>query len=59
MESRLGQVDPGAAVVVLDTRDLLTLIECEPFGGIGRNGGIVSHIDAWMPSYAPAQLRAI
>ena len=58
MERRLGQVDPGAAMVILDERDLLTFIEREPFSAIGRYCAIVCHIHAWMPSNGPTLLRA-
>jgi hypothetical protein len=45
-------------MVFFDERDLLALVESDPFSGIWRYRGIVSHIDAWVPSNVQAQLQS-
>jgi hypothetical protein len=58
VQSRLRQINPGATMVFFDEHDLLAFVESEPLSRIWRYRGIVSHIDAWVPSNVQAQLQS-
>ncbi|HKW46921.1 MAG TPA: hypothetical protein VJN70_05730 [Gemmatimonadaceae bacterium] len=48
----LREIYTGVPMIGLDKRNLLAIIEREPFGWIRRDIGVVSHADAKVPTSA-------